>query len=132
MLIRSSDMFEIYCNNYSALKKIVAAFKGMHVSPAKHRSASVTRTDRQTDRQTDNGQSDPYVSLRFTSDTKRYSTQPILDADKQGSSYLRRVGRSQSSPSRRFGEKWNLGREKGSIYTQWNIYEKFKRTLHCI
>ena len=36
-------------------KKIVAAFWGMHVSPAKHSSASVTdgQTDIQTDRQTD-------------------------------------------------------------------------------
>ena len=39
-------------------KKIVAALRGMHVSPAKHSYASVTdvqtdgRTDRQTDRQT--------------------------------------------------------------------------------
>ena len=64
--------------------KIVAAFSGMHVSPAKHSYASVTdgqtdrqtdgRTDRQTDgrtdRQTDDGQSDPYVSLCFAGDTK--------------------------------------------------------------
>ena len=44
--------------------KIVAAFQGMHVSPAKHSYASVTdgRTNRQTDRQTDDGQSDPYLS----------------------------------------------------------------------
>ena len=34
---------------------IVAAFRGMHVSPAKHSSAGVTdgQTDRRTDRQTD-------------------------------------------------------------------------------
>ena len=43
--------------------KIVAAFRGMHVSPAKHSYASVT------DRQTDDGQSDPYVSLCFAGDT---------------------------------------------------------------
>ena len=49
-------------------RKIVAAFRGMHVSPAKHSSASVT--DRQTDGQTDDGQSDPYVSLCFAGDTK--------------------------------------------------------------
>ena len=59
---------------------IVAAFRGMHVSPAKHSSASVTdgqtdrqtdrQTDGQTDRQTDDGQSDPYVSLCFAGDTK--------------------------------------------------------------
>ena len=60
--------------------KIVAAFRGMHVSPAKHSYASVTdgqtdrRTDRQMDgqtgRQTDDGQSDPYLSLCFAGDTK--------------------------------------------------------------
>ena len=55
----------------------MAAFQGMHVSPAKHSYASVTdgrtdrRTDRQTDRQTDDGQSDPYVSLCFAGDTKK-------------------------------------------------------------
>ena len=43
----------------AVLKNIGAAFRGMHVSPAKHSSASVTdgQTDRQTDRQTD-GQTD--------------------------------------------------------------------------
>ena len=58
-------------------KNIVAAFRGMHVSPAKHSSGGVTdghcqtdrRTDRRTDRQTDDGQSDPYVSLCFAGDT---------------------------------------------------------------
>ena len=48
--------------------KIVAAFPGMHVSPAKHSFGSVT--DGQTDGQTDDGQSDPYVSLCFAGDTK--------------------------------------------------------------
>ena len=57
--------------------KIVAAFRGMHVSPAKHsfgkfdrQSVTDRRTDRQTDGQTDDGQSDPYVSLCFAGDTK--------------------------------------------------------------
>ena len=60
--------------------KIVAAFQGMHVSPAKHSYASVTdrqtdrqtdgRTDRRMDRQTEDGQSDPYVSLCFAGYTK--------------------------------------------------------------
>ena len=44
--------------------KIVAAFLGMHVSPAKHSYASVT------DRQTDNEQINPYVSLCFAGDAK--------------------------------------------------------------
>ena len=49
---------------------IVAAFRGMHVSPAKHSYAGLprkcdywtdTETDRRTDAWTDAGQSDPYV-----------------------------------------------------------------------
>ena len=54
------------------LKKIVAAFRGMHVSPAKHSFGKCDRrTDGQTDGQTDRqGQSDPYVSLCFAGDTK--------------------------------------------------------------
>ena len=54
-------------------KNIVAAFRRMHVSPAKHSSGGVTdgRTDGRTDGQTDDGQSDPYVSLCFAGDTKR-------------------------------------------------------------
>ena len=47
----------------------MAAFRGMHVSPAKHSYAGVT--DGQTDGQTDDGQSDPYVSLCFAGDTKK-------------------------------------------------------------
>ena len=60
----------------------MAAFKGMHVSPAKHSYWGLPRkwdyqTDRQTDRQTDTrtdrpGQSDPYVLLCFTGDTKTF------------------------------------------------------------
>ena len=50
------------------IKKIVAAFRGMHVSPANH--SSDRQTDRQPDGGTDEGQSDPYVSLCFAGDTK--------------------------------------------------------------
>ena len=54
---------------------IVAAFRGMHVSPAKHSYAWLPRkcdyrTDRRTHTQTDAGQSDPYVPLCFAGDTK--------------------------------------------------------------
>ena len=47
----------IQINRYIEIEiilKIVAAFRGMHVSPAKHSYASVTdgQTDRRTDRQT--------------------------------------------------------------------------------
>ena len=56
--------------------KIVAAFRGMHVSPAKH---SFGKCDVwQTDRQTDDGQSDPYVSLCFAGDTKIWSLEDCL------------------------------------------------------
>ena len=46
-------------------KKIVAAFRGIHVSPAKHSSASVTdgRTDRHTDRQTDGQTTDKVIPM---------------------------------------------------------------------
>ena len=55
--------------------KIVAAFRGMLVSPAKHRYAWLPRacdyrTDRRTDGQKDAEHRDPYVPLCFTGDTK--------------------------------------------------------------
>ena len=60
--------------------KIVAAFQGMHVSPAIHSFAWLSRkcdyrTYRQTDTQTDAGQNDLYVLLCFPGDTimTRYS-----------------------------------------------------------
>ena len=51
--------------------KIVAAFRGMHVSPAKHSYGSVTdgQTDGRTDRQTTSDKVIP-VSLCFAGDTK--------------------------------------------------------------
>ena len=61
-------LLRTYVKIKSSLINIVAAFRGMHVSPAKHSSGSVT--DGRTDRQTDDGQSDPYVSLCFAGDTK--------------------------------------------------------------
>ena len=66
-----SNVFFFVCNPYTISLKIVAAFRGMHVSPAKHSFGKCDRrTDRQTDRQTDDRQSDPYVSLCFAGDTK--------------------------------------------------------------
>ena len=53
------------------VNKIVTAFRGMHVSPAKH---SFGKCDRRTDRQADDGQSDPYVSLCFAGDIIKYGT----------------------------------------------------------
>ena len=60
--------------NQRNCSNIVAAFRGMHVSPAKHSYARLPRkcdypTDTRTDRQTDAGQSDPYVLLCFAGDT---------------------------------------------------------------
>ena len=43
------------------------------------------QTDRRTDRRTDDGQSDPYVSLSFTGDTKT-KTSPVV---KLGESFAR-------------------------------------------
>ena len=64
-------------------QNIVAAFRGMHVSPAKHSSASVTdgrtdrRTDRQTDRRTDRQTTDKVIPMcRYASQAtqKPFST----------------------------------------------------------
>ena len=56
--------------NHLIFINIVAAFRGMHVSPAKHSYAWLPRKcDYRTDRQTDAGQSDPYVPLCFAGDT---------------------------------------------------------------
>ena len=43
----------------------MAAFRGMHVSPAKHSSASVTdeQTDRRTDRRTDRQTTDKVIPM---------------------------------------------------------------------
>ena len=67
-----------WANIFNCRKKpnIVAAFRGMHVLPAKHSYAWLPRkcdyrTYTQTDRQTDAGQSDPYVPLRFAGDQKK-------------------------------------------------------------
>ena len=68
---------------------IVAAFRGMHVSPAKHSYAWLprkcdyrtdTRTDTQTDGQTDARQSNPYVPLCFAGDTTKgaYGTHVLV------------------------------------------------------
>ena len=57
--------------------KIVAAFRGMHVSPAKHSYVSVTdgQTDRRTDRQTD-GQTDGQTTNKVIP-MCRYASQAI-------------------------------------------------------
>ena len=53
----------------------MAAFQGMHMSPAKHSYVRLPRkcdfrTDTQTDGQADAGQSDLYVPLCFEGNTK--------------------------------------------------------------
>ena len=58
---------------WSHFVNIVAAFRGMHVSPAKHSYMYAwlpRKCDYRTDRWTDAGQSDPYVPLCFAGDTK--------------------------------------------------------------
>ena len=76
----SENGIQPYCTSIhlsllSKAWKIVAAFWGMHLSPAKHSYAWLPRkcdywTDRQTDAQTEARQSDPYVSLCFAGGTK--------------------------------------------------------------
>ena len=68
------NKFDITLNIVALWRKIVAAIRGMHVSPAKQSYAWLPRksdywTDRKTDGQTDAGQSDPYVPLCFAGDT---------------------------------------------------------------
>ena len=55
----------------------MAAFQGMHGSPANHamRDYQEIVTTGQTDGQTDAGQSDPYVPLCFAGNTKKYHMQ---------------------------------------------------------
>ena len=60
---------------HSFKQNIVAAFQGMHVSPAKQSYVWLPRKcdyriDRHTNRQTDAGLSDPYVPLCFAGDKK--------------------------------------------------------------
>ena len=67
--------FSRYTQEQFLFSNIVAAFRGMHVSPAKHSYGWLPRkcdywTDTQTDGQTDAGQKDPYVLLCFAGDTK--------------------------------------------------------------
>ena len=60
-------------------KNIVAAYQGMHVSPAKHSYAWLPRKcDYRTDTQTDARQNDPYVPLCFTGDTKINRDYPFI------------------------------------------------------
>ena len=72
----SSDQDREFVNStlQSLLAKIVAAFQGMHVSPAKH---TFGKCDGRTDRRTDDGESDPYVLLCFAGDTKTKSAHRI-------------------------------------------------------
>ena len=70
---KEGEVSELFCCDNCQCKwiNIVAAFKGMHVSPAKHSYAWLPRKcDYRTDGQTDAGQSDPYVPLCFAGDTK--------------------------------------------------------------
>ena len=67
----------VHCTHKFKYRNIVAAFRGMHVSPAKHSYAWLSRkcdyrTDRHTHTQTDAGQSDPYVPLCFAGDKKSF------------------------------------------------------------
>ena len=64
--------FSLRQHVWQPLKNIVAAFRGMHVSPAKHNYATkkVWLLDRHKYRRTEARQSDPYVPLCFTGDTK--------------------------------------------------------------
>ena len=67
----------------------MAAFRGIHVLPAKHSYAWLSRKcDYRTDRRTDAWQSYPYVPLYFADDTKSllisvWSVRNIATSDNQ-------------------------------------------------
>ena len=83
----NTEAMMIKYDTCTEVNKLVAAFRGMHVSPAKHSFGKCDRrTDRQTDVQTDDGQSDPYVSLCFAGDTKNWTSDLIMSV------YTRRPG----------------------------------------
>ena len=67
------SMFQIQTGSINVqITNIVASFRGMHVSPAKLSYVLLPRKcDYRTDGQRDAGQSDPYVLICLTSDTKR-------------------------------------------------------------
>ena len=74
-------------NRYLIIK-IVAAFRGMHVSPAKHSFASVT--DGQTDRRTDGQTTDKVIPMcRYASQATQKTVFILIRwLFKQGTSYL--------------------------------------------
>ena len=74
----NSLIFFIVIIDWPRYLNIMAAFRGMHLSPAKHSYALLP--DRQTPTgQTDARQSYPYVPLCFAGDTKIIIIPPILN-----------------------------------------------------
>ena len=100
-------------------ENIGAAFRGMHVPPAKHSYAWLPRkcdyrTDTHTHGQTDTGQSDPYVPLCFAGDTTR-STVKVngkCAKDKCFSIYLAFAKDYQKQP-------WTRSKVKVTAWYNW-------------
>ena len=93
---------------------IVAAFRGMHVSPAKHSYAWLPRKcDYRTDGQTDTGQSDPYVPLCFAGDTKVTCVQWF-----HAFSCTFRIAVKHESKG-----KDSRGNDRGETQNSWNFYD---------
>ena len=106
-------------------QKIVAAFRGMHVLPAKHSYAWLPRkcdylTDRRTDRKTEAGQSDPYVPLCYAGDPDRRRTKWSLCA-----AILRRDTKTDSGQSDLYVPLCFAGDTKHTIlsFTSWKFVQ---------
>ena len=97
---------------HSKFNKIVTAFRGMHVSPVKHSSASVTdgRTDGQTDRQMD-GLMDRQTDRR----TDRQTTDKVIP-----------MCRYASQATQKHQNKPNWLTQTGGIQTEFPMFLPLK------
>ena len=112
-------------------RKIVAAFRGMHVSPAKHSYASVT--DGRTDKQTDGRTTDKVIPMcRYASQatqkgrdlTQSYDKSPYTDRKKSKKQRDNTKTPPKTSITQRL--RTDLGRSVGvTIATQLVLLNRF-------
>ena len=141
----SCQTFLIFTNKTFCFQSIyiVAAFRGMHVSPAKHSYAWLSRkfdywTDRHTHTQTDAGQSDPYVPLCFAgwllkSDEEAHNAGQISDPYVRGSVT---IGQTDTRTHRQTPDKvipmWPLTFKINRVHplTMVNMFAKSDKEIH--
>ena len=132
----------------------MAAFLGMHVSPAKHSYAWLPRKcDYRTDTQTDAGQSDPFVPICFAGDetkkrwrwwiwfndpTVQSRTLPLLPSptglhQARGDSGAYTCNQ-YSPPSLKGAQKWLTARPiiMAAIWLWWSSSDWFQRPLTLV